>query len=167
MRFYLRVGSGDPILGAGFGLSSSLFWWGQFLEGTFQALAHSLEVEAWLNRLRLERSLNIRIRPAFSSLRLCSIPWSTMTPSFASTNEPFVAAITLIMFLTDSGLISVGFILEFLNYSNESGGIDLLPLTSSAVHHIVYCLLQIGYISALTLPQAILLWTEPDMEAEG
>ena len=65
------------------------------------------------------------------------------------------------------GLISVGFILEFLNYSNESGGIDLLPLTSSAVHHIVYCLLQIGYISALTLPQAILLWTEPDMEAEG
>jgi len=32
---------------------------------------------------------------------------------------------------------------------------------------IVYCLLQIGYIWFLTLPQAILLWTEPDIEQEG
>jgi hypothetical protein len=71
------------------------------------------------------------------------------------------------------GLISVGFILEFLSYSNvfsysnQGGGIESLHLTSGDVNRIVYYLLQIGYICALTLPQAVLLWTEPDMEAEG
>lgn len=64
-------------------------------------------------------------------------------------------------------LISVGFILEFLSNSNIGGVIESLRLTSNDVNRIVYYLLQIGYISFMTLPQAILLWTEPDMETEG
>jgi hypothetical protein len=59
----------------------------------------------------------------------------------------------------------VGFLLEFCNNSFSSG-IESLWLTSNVVNRIVYYLLQIGYILFLTLPQAILLWTEPDMEEE-
>jgi hypothetical protein len=58
-------------------------------------------------------------------------------------------------------VVSVGFILEFLNNSPLDIG-----LSSNSVNRIVYCLLQIGYISSMTLPQAILLWTEPDMETD-
>jgi hypothetical protein len=64
-------------------------------------------------------------------------------------------------------LITVGFFLEFLNYISEGSGIETLRLNSNDVHRITYYLLQIGFITVCTLPQAILLWTEPDMEAEG
>jgi hypothetical protein len=61
-------------------------------------------------------------------------------------------------------LVAAAFILEFCNYSGLIGDIANNALSSGSVHRIVYCLLQIGYISSMTLPQAILLWTEPDME---
>jgi hypothetical protein len=64
-------------------------------------------------------------------------------------------------------LITVGLWLEFVNNFNEGGGIETLHLNSNDVHRITYYLLQIGFIAVCTLPQAILLWTEPDMEAEG
>jgi hypothetical protein len=64
-------------------------------------------------------------------------------------------------------VISAGFILEFCNNSGISINVQGLGLDSSAINRIVYCLLQIGYISALTLPQSILLWTEPDIEQEA
>jgi hypothetical protein len=57
-----------------------------------------------------------------------------------------------------------GFILEYFNNSSLRGGLLSIGLSSSSVNSIVYCLLQIGYILSMTLPQAILLWTEPDME---
>jgi hypothetical protein len=64
-------------------------------------------------------------------------------------------------------VVSVGFFLEFCNNSSLSSGIEILGLTSNVVNRIVYYLLQICYILFTTLPQAILLWTEPDMEVEG
>jgi hypothetical protein len=64
-------------------------------------------------------------------------------------------------------LITVGFLLEFVNNFNQGDGIATLHLNSNDVHRITYYLLQIGFIAVCTLPQAVLLWTEPDMEAEG
>jgi|SRR5580692_7142541 hypothetical protein len=58
-------------------------------------------------------------------------------------------------------ILALGFILEYGNYSSISIG-----LSSDSIHRMVYYLLQIGYILSMTLPQAILLWTEPDMEPE-
>jgi hypothetical protein len=54
-------------------------------------------------------------------------------------------------------IIAAAFLTEFVSYSP----IDLAPAVANRV---AYCLLQIGYISSMTLPQAILLWTEPDLE---
>ncbi|MGA2650320.1 MAG: hypothetical protein ABSF28_07345 [Terracidiphilus sp.] len=65
-------------------------------------------------------------------------------------------------------LVSVGFILEFCsNSSSVGGGLESIGLSSNSANRIIYYLLQISYVPFLTLPQAILLWTEPDMEAEG
>jgi hypothetical protein len=61
-------------------------------------------------------------------------------------------------------LVAAAFILEFCNYSGLIGDIASNGLSSALVHRIVYFLLQIGYITSMTLPQAILLWTEPDIE---
>ena len=41
---------------------------------------------------------------------------------------------------------------------------SLLGLSSGGAHRAIFLLLQAGYILALTLPPAVILWTEPDME---
>jgi hypothetical protein len=43
---------------------------------------------------------------------------------------------------------------------------SLLGVSTSGVHHAIFLLLQAGYVLALTLPPAIILWTEPDVEEE-
>jgi len=63
-------------------------------------------------------------------------------------------------------VVSAGFLLEYCSHSVLSDDIERIGLSSAAVNQIVYCLLQIAWILDVTLPQAILLWTEPDMEAE-
>jgi hypothetical protein len=65
-----------------------------------------------------------------------------------------------------SAVVAVGFLLEYLNYSGLIGDSASNGLSPASVHRIVYCLLQIAYISSVTLPQAVLLWTEPDMEID-
>lgn len=42
-----------------------------------------------------------------------------------------------------------------------------LGMTVEQSHRVVRLLLQIGYLFALTLPQVIMLWTEPDIEIEA
>jgi hypothetical protein len=64
-------------------------------------------------------------------------------------------------------LISIGFILEFGTHSMLGPEIESIGLSSGSVNHIVYGLLQIGYVSSMTLPQAVLLWTEPNLEKDA
>lgn len=63
-----------------------------------------------------------------------------------------------------SNVIFIGFGIEYLNYYGLLGGIERWGWSSSDLHHIVFCLLQIGWVFSMTMPQAVLLWTEPDME---
>ncbi len=42
-----------------------------------------------------------------------------------------------------------------------------LGMTVEQSHRVVRLLLQIGYLFALTLPQAIMLWNEPDIEVDS
>jgi hypothetical protein len=63
-------------------------------------------------------------------------------------------------------LVAVAFIFEFAVNSILRDDLESIGMSPSSVNRIVYCLLQIGYISSMTLPQAILLWTEPDMAPE-
>jgi len=60
-------------------------------------------------------------------------------------------------------VIAAGFLLEF----DSNSGISWSHMSPVTVNKIVYFLLQILYISSMTLPQAILLWTEPDMEEQS
>ncbi|MGB6728245.1 MAG: hypothetical protein WBE74_20305 [Terracidiphilus sp.] len=55
------------------------------------------------------------------------------------------------------------FVLDFFN-SSESQILALAGIPAPTVHKAIQVLLQAGYILFLTLPAAILLWTEPDME---
>jgi len=57
------------------------------------------------------------------------------------------------------GLVGLAFLIEFLSSSPLSG-----MIATGVAHRAIYILLQAGYILALTLPAAIVLWTEPDME---
>lgn len=41
-----------------------------------------------------------------------------------------------------------------------------LGMTVEQSHRVLRFLLQIGYVFTFTLPQAIMLWTEPDMDPE-
>ena len=66
-----------------------------------------------------------------------------------------------------SGVVAVGFILEYLSNSDLLGDFARIGLNDRSVNRIVYCLLQMGYIASMTLPQAVLIWTEPDMEPEA
>lgn len=59
-------------------------------------------------------------------------------------------------------LVVLAFLIDYMTSSPTV----LLQFAPVLGHHIVRLLLQCGYILFLTLPSAILLWTEPDMEAE-
>jgi hypothetical protein len=61
-------------------------------------------------------------------------------------------------------VVGLAFLLEYLNNSPLRWSLNSIGMSVSLANSIVYCLLQIGYISFMTLPQAILLWIEPDME---
>jgi hypothetical protein len=69
-----------------------------------------------------------------------------------------------------SGIVMLAFLIEFMDSpysSHETWTLcSLLGISVIAVHRAICLLLQAGYILALTLPPAIILWTEPDMEAE-
>ncbi|MDR3773225.1 MAG: hypothetical protein P4L26_07755 [Terracidiphilus sp.] len=62
------------------------------------------------------------------------------------------------------GVVSAAFLLEFSINSHAPGEPGIFGMPDVPAARIVYCLLQIGYIAVMTLPQAILLWSEPDME---
>jgi hypothetical protein len=64
-------------------------------------------------------------------------------------------------------LLSVAFILDFMIHSSLADTLDTIGLPAPAVDSSIYFLLQIAYVSFLTLPQAILLWSEPDMDEEA
>jgi hypothetical protein len=59
------------------------------------------------------------------------------------------------------GIVMLAFLIEFLGTSKG----HLLGVLESFVPRAIYLLLQAGYVLAFTLPPAILLWNEPDMEA--
>jgi len=66
------------------------------------------------------------------------------------------------------GLVTLAFLIQFMASVPAPDEIrtlrNLLGLTDIVVRHTIYLLLQAGYILALTLPPALVLWTEPDME---
>jgi hypothetical protein len=55
----------------------------------------------------------------------------------------------------------IAFLIQFVDSSPLHRYVDI-PATF--IHRIIYLFLQAGYILSLTLPPAIILWTEPDME---
>ena len=59
-------------------------------------------------------------------------------------------------------LISAAFLLEFFHHSILGSA-----LSAGTVDRIIYYLLQIACITEMTLPQAVLIWTEPDMEEDA
>jgi hypothetical protein len=63
-------------------------------------------------------------------------------------------------------VVSTAFLLEFLKNASIFRFVLAIGISVGAMNNLVYSLLQVGYISFLTLPQAILLWTEPDLEEE-
>ena len=66
-------------------------------------------------------------------------------------------------FRTLGTVIFLMFMLQF-NSEGLSGEPVFDGLSTKTVNHIELCLLQVGWLFVCTLPQAILLWTEPDME---
>lgn len=64
------------------------------------------------------------------------------------------------------GVVCAAFLLEFSINSHAPGGPGIFGMPDVRVARIVYFLLQVAYIAVMTLPQAILLWTEPDMEEQ-
>jgi hypothetical protein len=67
-----------------------------------------------------------------------------------------------VAFQSLGSLIALAFILKYFD-SNS-----MLPtvLTPEWVNRIIFGILQISWIEIMSLPQAILLWTEPDMETD-
>jgi hypothetical protein len=65
------------------------------------------------------------------------------------------------------GVVSAAFALEFSINSHMPGEPGVFGIPDAPAARIVYCLLQVAYIAVMTLPQAILLWTEPDMEEDA
>ncbi len=62
-------------------------------------------------------------------------------------------------------LLGMAFLIDFLN-SSESHILVGIGISALLAHRLIQVFLQAGYILFLTLPAAILLWTEPDMETE-
>lgn len=65
-----------------------------------------------------------------------------------------------------SVIVALAFLLEF----DEAGKLPLLRtigISYHAVQSAIFALLQIGYLLAFTLPAAIILWTEPDLEPQS
>jgi hypothetical protein len=58
------------------------------------------------------------------------------------------------------GLVGLAFLTEYL----KATGLWKLKTRSFSFDQLIYGLLIVSSIASLTLPQAILLWTEPDME---
>jgi hypothetical protein len=58
-------------------------------------------------------------------------------------------------------IIMIAFLIEFLDSSSLRRFVDI---PETLVHRIIFLFLQAGYILSLTLPPAVILWTEPDME---
>ena len=68
--------------------------------------------------------------------------------------------------------LGVVVILTFVLAYFKNGALSLLAeygiaLPAQPFDQLIYGMLISSFILFLTLPQAILLWTEPDMEAEG
>ncbi|HEX4007114.1 MAG TPA: hypothetical protein VHX60_13145 [Acidobacteriaceae bacterium] len=63
-------------------------------------------------------------------------------------------------------LVMLGFTLEFLN-DRRFPALESVGISINASQHAVSALLQMGYNLAITLPSAILLWTEPDLMSEA
>jgi len=63
-------------------------------------------------------------------------------------------------------LIMLAFLLEFLN-DRRFPMLESVGISMSASQRAIYAILQMGYNLAITLPSAILLWTEPDLEPDA
>jgi hypothetical protein len=62
------------------------------------------------------------------------------------------------------GLVILAFLFEFMARGSARHKLSSLGISDTVVHQTIYLVLQAGYILTLTLPPAVLLWTEPDME---
>lgn len=60
-------------------------------------------------------------------------------------------------------VVMIAFLVDWIG-GDTSGVFHGLGLSPDDSHRVVRLLLQVGYLLSFTLPQAILLWTEPDME---
>jgi hypothetical protein len=64
-------------------------------------------------------------------------------------------------------LIWAAFLIDFCSesgaFSHEMAQIGLTPTVNSQIQR---CVIQVGWLLVCTLPQAILLWNEPDIETE-
>jgi hypothetical protein len=60
-------------------------------------------------------------------------------------------------------LFGVAFLIDFMS-SSRTHTLAWTGFSVPTAHHMIRAILQAGYVLTLTLPAAILLWTEPDME---
>jgi hypothetical protein len=67
-----------------------------------------------------------------------------------------------VAFQSLGSLVALAFILKYFDINS------MLPtvLTTEWVNRIIFGILQVSWIEIMSLPQAILLWTEPDMETD-
>ena len=61
-------------------------------------------------------------------------------------------------------LIGMAFLIELSTSDQETRGVFGSRLSSITMPHTLQLLIQIAWLFVWTLPQAILLWTEPDLE---
>lgn len=70
-----------------------------------------------------------------------------------------------VAFQSLGSLVMLALILKFIDSVPLHPTTESLGLTRESVNRIIFAILQISWIEIMSLPQAILLWTEPDMEA--
>jgi hypothetical protein len=61
-------------------------------------------------------------------------------------------------------VIGIAFLVAYLRNTGLLKDVQIAGSASGIMGGVVYLLLQVAYVLSMTLPAAILLWTEPDME---
>ena len=133
-----------------------------FLEASSTANTISSDLQESSSHLKAMKSSRGQVGRDW---RASFIRRSVIRGKFATTSERFADAITRITLR--SGIVgivtTVAFVLRYAIPFLYMKVYVTLGLSTQSVHLIVYLLLQIGWVFSMTLPQAILIWTEPDM----
>ncbi|HZB88879.1 MAG TPA: hypothetical protein VE291_09505 [Terracidiphilus sp.] len=159
-----RTGTAAAFIAINFGLAANLFIGGQY-HGKYFLFGSRGLVDPFDGNEILERNTRKK-RSFFSRLFYPEIG----DPRDLSNDERAIRRRDyshFIAFRHLGSLVCLGLIIDFYNLNR-----DLMPASLSSLSHlgmsvdqVIFCILQVGWVFSCTLPQAILLWTEPDMEA--